>query len=149
MYFQQVFVYSHYATLSSYFILSFLFLFVCLPYSVNWMGSISVSVNRNITGRFIVYRLLIVLSMQIRLYCAFRKKNTIYDKILIFSQVEWLHSLWISVQEQYPTQPFYGPFSDTTWVSRCQKRASGLYGAREDQKRQTHWPSSWVPLHPD
>jgi len=24
------------------------------------------------------------------------------------------------------------PFSGTTWVSRCQKRTSGLYGARED-----------------
>ena len=24
------------------------------------------------------------------------------------------------------------PFSETTWVSRCQKRTSGLYGARED-----------------
>ena len=23
-------------------------------------------------------------------------------------------------------QPFYGPFSRTTWVSRCQKRTSGL-----------------------
>ena len=30
------------------------------------------------------------------------------------------------------TQPFYGPFSRTTHVSRCQKRTSGLYGARED-----------------
>jgi len=30
------------------------------------------------------------------------------------------------------TQPFYGPFSGTTQVSRCQKRISGLYGARED-----------------
>jgi len=30
------------------------------------------------------------------------------------------------------TQPFYGPFSGTTRVSRCQKRTSGLYGARED-----------------
>jgi len=29
-------------------------------------------------------------------------------------------------------QPFYGHFSRTTWVSRCQKRTSGLYGARED-----------------
>ena len=24
-------------------------------------------------------------------------------------------------------QPFYGPFSRTIWVSRCQKRTSGLY----------------------
>jgi len=31
-----------------------------------------------------------------------------------------------------PLQPFYGPFSGTTQVSRCQKRTSGLYGARED-----------------
>jgi len=29
-------------------------------------------------------------------------------------------------------QPFYRPFSGTTWVSRCQKRTSGFYGARED-----------------
>ena len=29
-------------------------------------------------------------------------------------------------------QPFHGPFSGTTRVSRCQKRTSGLYGARED-----------------
>ena len=31
-----------------------------------------------------------------------------------------------------PPQPFYGPFSGTTRVSRCQKRTYGLYGARED-----------------
>jgi len=30
------------------------------------------------------------------------------------------------------TEPFYGPFSRTTRVSRCQKSTSGLYGARED-----------------
>jgi len=30
------------------------------------------------------------------------------------------------------TQPFYGPFTGTTQVSRCQKRTSGLHGARED-----------------
>jgi len=29
-------------------------------------------------------------------------------------------------------QPFYGLFSGTTRVSRCQKRTSGHYGARED-----------------
>jgi len=55
--------------------------------------------------------------------------------------------------EQYTTttpQPFYGPFSGTIQVSRCQKKASsGLYGAREDNKRQTHRQSGWVPLHPD
>jgi len=27
---------------------------------------------------------------------------------------------------------FYGPFSGITQVSQCQKRTSGLYGARED-----------------
>ena len=31
-----------------------------------------------------------------------------------------------------PPQPFYDPFSGTTRVSRCQKRTSGLYDARED-----------------
>jgi len=31
-----------------------------------------------------------------------------------------------------PPQPFYGPLSVTTWVSQCQMRTSGLYGARED-----------------
>ena len=31
-----------------------------------------------------------------------------------------------------PPQPFYGPISRTTRESRCQKRTSGLYGARED-----------------
>jgi len=29
-------------------------------------------------------------------------------------------------------QPFYDPFSGTTQVSWCQKRTSGLHGARED-----------------
>ena len=32
----------------------------------------------------------------------------------------------------YTRQPFLRPFSRTTRVSRCQKRTSGLYGARED-----------------
>jgi len=31
-----------------------------------------------------------------------------------------------------PPQPFYDPFSGTTRMSWCQKRTSGLYGARED-----------------
>ena len=30
-----------------------------------------------------------------------------------------------------PPQPFYGPFSGTTRVSRCQKRTSALHGARK------------------
>ena len=46
---------------------------------------------------------------------------------------EWLKQ-WKSKQFQSltPPQPFYDPFSGTTRVSRCQKRTSGLYGARED-----------------
>jgi len=49
-----------------------------------------------------------------------------------------------------PPQPLYGPFSGTTRVSRCQKKASsGRYGARENNKRQTHQESGWAPLHPD
>jgi len=49
-----------------------------------------------------------------------------------------------------PPQPFHGPVSGTTRVSRCHKKASsGLYGAREDNKRQTHRQSGWTPLHPD
>ena len=31
-----------------------------------------------------------------------------------------------------PPQPFCGPYSGTTRVTRSQKRTSGLYGARED-----------------
>jgi len=31
-----------------------------------------------------------------------------------------------------PPQPFYGPFSGTSRVSRSEKRISGLHGARED-----------------
>ena len=34
--------------------------------------------------------------------------------------------------EPQPPQRFYGPFSGTIWVSQCQKRTSGLHGARED-----------------
>jgi len=32
------------------------------------------------------------------------------------------------------TQSFYGSFSGTTRVSRCEKKSSGLYGAREDHR---------------
>jgi len=51
-----------------------------------------------------------------------------------------LHAFTVSshyvATEVYNTtpQPFYGPFSGTIQVSRCQKRISGLYGAREDNK---------------
>jgi len=33
---------------------------------------------------------------------------------------------------QQSPQSFFGPFSGTTQVSRCQKRTFGLYRARED-----------------
>jgi len=41
------------------------------------------------------------------------------------------------------TRPFYGPFSGTTRVSRCQKKSSsGLYSAREDNRgRHTDHPA--------
>jgi len=39
---------------------------------------------------------------------------------------------YTTTQTTTPPQPFYGPFSGTTRVSRCQKKTSGLYGARED-----------------
>jgi len=54
------------------------------------------------------------------------------------------------------TQPFYDPFSRTTWVSRWQKKASsGLYGARGNIRgrypagrhsiRTNQWPTSLIP----
>jgi len=46
-----------------------------------------------------------------------------------------LHVYWLNYSFRYTTttpQPFYGPFSGTTRVSRCQKITSRLYGARED-----------------
>jgi len=50
----------------------------------------------------------------------------------------------------HPPQLFYGLFSGTTQVSRCQKKASsGLYGAREDNKMQTYQQYWWAPLHSD
>jgi len=40
-----------------------------------------------------------------------------------------------------PPQPFYGPFSRTTQVSRCQKRTSGLWckGRLTEADTQTVW----------
>jgi len=40
-----------------------------------------------------------------------------------------LHTSW---HHTTTPQPFYGHFSGTTPMSWCQKRTSGLYGARED-----------------
>ena len=40
------------------------------------------------------------------------------------------------------TRPFYGPFSGSTRVSQCQKKSSGLDGAREDNRsRHTNNPA--------
>jgi len=45
--------------------------------------------------------------------------------------------LWLLIRLQQQQPPFYGAFSGTTRVSRCQKKTSGLSGEREDQQRQT------------
>jgi len=51
------------------------------------------------------------------------------------SVVVWLCGIWQATHSflvtTTPPQSFYGPFSGTTRVSWCQKRTSGLYGARE------------------
>jgi len=60
----------------------------------------------------------------------------------------YLHRL--RTLEYHTLQSFYGTFSGTTRLSRCHKKASsGLHGAKEDNKRQTHRQSGWEPLHPD
>ena len=43
----------------------------------------------------------------------------------------WLNNHQLLHAPPPPPQPFYGPFSGTTRVSRCQKRTSGLYCATE------------------
>ena len=58
--------------------------------------------------------------------------------IIALKKLVRMHFSSYKLQRQYntiphhTTQPFYGPFSETTGLSRCQKRTSGLYGARED-----------------
>jgi len=42
------------------------------------------------------------------------------------------HNWSCTIQPPHDTTPVYGPFSGTTRVSWCQKRTSGLYGARGD-----------------
>jgi len=45
---------------------------------------------------------------------------------------------------------FTALYSGTTQMSRCQQTtSSGLHGAREDNKRQTHQQSGWASLLPD
>jgi len=47
------------------------------------------------------------------------------------SDLSKLKDFWRSHSVTTTPQPFCGPFSGTTRVSRCQKRTSGLYGGRE------------------
>jgi len=54
------------------------------------------------------------------------------DVLSIDTDAEILIQLWRLKHNHTIPQPFYGPFSGTTRVSWCQKRTSGLYGARED-----------------
>ena len=51
--------------------------------------------------------------------------------------------------EMTTPQWFYGTFFGTIRMSQCQKKTSGLYGARQDNKKQTCRQSRWAPLHPD
>jgi len=75
--------------------------------------------------------------------------STVYRMTLV-KPVALLQVNYVNPSITHNTQqPFYGPFSGTTRMSWCQKRTSGLYGAKEYHQRQTHWPSGWVPLHPD
>jgi len=46
------------------------------------------------------------------------------------------------------TTPFYGPFSGTTRVSRCQKKPLDFL-VQGKINRGRRRPSGWVPLHPD
>jgi len=45
---------------------------------------------------------------------------------------KFLHPSNTNSNHHTTPQPFYGPFLGTTQVSQCQKKTSGLYGARED-----------------
>jgi len=82
--------------------------------------------------------------------------------IIVVVECDGIRTLWVDngkltllMYWHTCTQPFYGPFSETTQVSQCQKKSScGLYGARGAIRgRHTDNPagrqSSWVPLHPD
>ena len=57
-----------------------------------------------------------------------------------------LNSMWICLYNRFhhyhSPQPFYGPFSRTTRVSRCQQRTSGPYGAeRITRGRHADYPA--------
>ena len=89
----------------------------------------------------------IVISFSVLSVCQQSKHIMLFVKFL---GVVRFDSHYVAALENTTPQPFYGPFSGTTQVSQWQKIASsGLYSAREDNKRQTHWQSGWAPFHPD
>jgi len=49
----------------------------------------------------------------------------------------------------YTPQPFYGPFSRTTQVSRCQKRTSGTLWCKGRLTEADTLTTGWAPLHLD
>ena len=57
------------------------------------------------------------------------KFSVLDNSHIIDSRVQ--RNFWSDSTTSTP-KPFYGRFSGTIWVSRCHKRTSGLYGARED-----------------
>ena len=73
------------------------------------------------------------LSLLPYMFCSAQKKALKVEALRYHS--EMAHSQSAVVHQQHHTTPHhnrYGPFSQTTRVSRCQKGTSGLYGARED-----------------
>ena len=66
------------------------------------------------------------------LYCCYLLS---FQFDLVINSVFHLHLLAVLVirlRAFLLPQPFYGPFSRTTRTSQCQKRTSGIYGAKED-----------------
>ena len=61
---------------------------------------------------------------------AFSQSCSSESVLILDSRLIELDSCFRSLKP--PPQPFYGPFTRTTRVSRCQKRTSGIYAARED-----------------
>ena len=57
----------------------------------------------------------------------------VLDRLIVIAGNPVRHALGqVTDATTTPPEPFYGPFSGTARVSRCQKRTSGLYAARED-----------------
>jgi len=68
--------------------------------------------------------------------CKLNADDLAYSQLHFMVQHYILRCFTISsstIMQRYThTHPFYGPFSGTTRVSRCQNRTSGLHSARED-----------------